>query len=240
VLSNEVKNLITTEEFRVLDFGIGDGIELSKLGLPITDLIGIDTSPHILEFAKNNFKLVSGRFLVGNEKMLIQVPDQSVDLVVATNVLGYLTELEEMFFWEQVSRILVPNGSVLVTVGNKLFDLFALNSGTAEFFANELNVPGAGSLLTLGTTKRFKNARRHNPLSFVDSMRGLGFSLKAQSFSQWHHTPPAILERDLNLTLREARAKARDNVFDPNSLPLAERWRNYFQCSVVGLLFQRI
>ena len=43
--------------------------------------------------------------------------------------------------------------------GNELFDMYSLNSGTADFFKINFNQK-VSSLLTFGLTKRFKNAFR--------------------------------------------------------------------------------
>ena len=57
------------------------------------------------------------------------------DAIVALNVLAYLTDAELDDFWSALDEILAPGGVLLVSHSNALFDLFALNAGTAHFFA---------------------------------------------------------------------------------------------------------
>ena len=240
VLIDELTSYTKERELSVLDFGIGDGLELSSLKLPIKEIIGIDTSPPIIKMADANVSVERKTFIVGGVESLTSISSDSLDLVLAINVLGYLSNEEEREFWIETKRILKKEGFVLILVGNRLFDLFALNSGTAEFFKEELGVLNADKLLRYADADRFKNARRHNPLELKNSLEEYGLSLIKTSFSQWHESPPIILEIEEGLDLGTARLKARNNQLDPNSLNANQKWRAYFQCSLVGLLFRSI
>jgi len=222
----------------VVDFGIGDGVELSELGIPLKHVIGIDTSAHMLELARKSLASIDATFFLGNAGALQQIPDNSTDLVLATNVLGYLDPIEEKLFWSEAKRILRQGGHVLVTLGNQLFDLFALNSGTSEFFEKEFDIRNAEKLLTHSATPRFLSARRHNPLALRSILEAQGMPVVAEAYSQWHHTPPITLQLQ-GLTLREARAKSRDHSFDPNDLEPGQIWRALFQCSLIAMLFKK-
>jgi SAM-dependent methyltransferase len=238
VLINELKLNQSVDPLTVLDFGIGDGLELASLKLPIGELIGIDTSPSMIKIADENISVERKTFFIGGVEKLSNVASGSVDLVLAMNVLGYLTQDEEKEFWTETRRLLKSNGYVLILVGNRLFDLFALNSGTSEFFQEQFEVPHAESLLRFTDSPRFKNARRHNPLELQNSLEIYGMSHVKTSFSQWHHTPPIILQNIQSLDIRSARSKARNHELDPNSISPDQKWRGYFQCSLVGLLFK--
>jgi SAM-dependent methyltransferase len=238
VLVDEITSYTKESELSILDYGIGDGLELSTLNLRIKELIGIDTSPPIIEMANGNISVERKTLIVGGVETLASISSDSIDLALAINVLGYLSQEEEREFWIQTKRILKNDGFILILVGNRLFDLFALNSGTAEFFREELGVFNAGILLRHADADRFKNARRHNPLELENSLSEYGLSLIKTSFSQWHEIPPMILEIEEGLDLGTARLKARDNHMDPNSLNADQKWRAYFQCSLVGLLFR--
>lgn len=65
----------------------------------------------------------------------------------------------------------------MILVGNKLFDLLALNPGAAEFFKDEFEDQKSSTLLRYSETPRFKNACRHNPLELPDSLNEYGISL---------------------------------------------------------------
>lgn len=191
----------------------------------------------MIKRADENVSVELKTFILGGVETLASISADSMDLVLAMNVLGYLSQEEEREFWIHTRRILKKDGFVLILVGNKLFDLYALNSGTAEFFEEEFGVHNADTLLRYSDSDRFKNARRHNPLELKDSLEEYGLSLIKASYSQWHESPPILLEIEEGLDLGTARIKARKNQLDPNSLSADQRWRAYFQCSLVGLLF---
>ena len=192
----------------------------------------------MIKMANENISVEQKTFILGGVEALSGISSNSIDLVLAINVLGYLSQEEEREFWIETKRILKPEGFVLILVGNRLFDLFALNSGTAEFFKEELGVLNSSILLRYADTTRFKNARRHNPLELKDSLNEYGMSLIKTSFSQWHDSPPIILQIGEGLDLGTARLKARNHQLDPNSLNPDQKWRAYFQCSLIGLLFK--
>lgn len=66
----------------VLDFGIGDGQELSKLGLPVGKITGVDVSPHMIFLAQANLQGFDSELHVGGVEAIGEIPSQSVDLVV--------------------------------------------------------------------------------------------------------------------------------------------------------------
>ena len=223
----------------VVDFGIGDGQELSELGLPLSHIVGIDISPHMISLAQENLQGFDTQLLVGGVEALGSIDSVSTDLVVSTNVLGYLSQDDERKFFTETARILRPGGFVMMTLGNELFDLFALNSGTAAFFETYFEVPNPERLLTQGTSPRFGNARRHNPLALEGQLGEMGFVKVAYSFSQWHTKPPMLEQLEIGKTIDEARLSVRDHNFDANSLAVTEQWRALFQCSIFGALFQK-
>ena len=223
----------------VVDFGIGDGREISELGLPLSHIVGVDISPHMISLAEENLQNFDTELIVGGVQELGNIGTASADLVVSTNVLGYLSPDDEEKFFTETTRILRPGGFVLLTVGNELFDLFALNSGTASFFDAYFEVPNSDRLLVEGTSLRFGNARRHNPLALEAQLAEMRFIKVAYSFSQWHTKPPILEQLETGNTIDEARRSVRDHNFDANSLAATEKWRALFQCSIFGALFQK-
>lgn len=225
--------------FDVVDFGLGDGLELSKSGLPLKKIVGVDISPHMISLAEENLESFNTELVVGGVKELGNISSASADLVMSTNVLGYLSEDDEEKFFADTARILRPGGFVMLTLGNELFDLFALNSGTASFFETYFDITNPERLLTEGTSPRFGNARRHNPLALESRLGEIGFRKVGYSFSQWHTKPPMLEQLETGKTIDEARLSVRDHNFDPNSLASREQWRALFQCSLFGALFQK-
>jgi SAM-dependent methyltransferase len=221
------------QDLHALDFGIGDGSEFTQLNLPVSRLTGIDTSAPMMDLATRSFVGIDFRGLVGGAEMLTQV-EADLDLVTCINTLGYLSASEESDFWQHVGARLRTGGVVLIVTGNLLFDLFALNSGTATFFADEFGVGHAEPLLTRGQSERFRNARRKNPLRLDSELAPYGLRPVAENYCMWHEFPPELLLVNERSTLREARWNSRN--FDVHALGLepSVRWQAMFRCSVVG------
>ena len=87
-------------------------------------------------------------------------------------------------------------------------------------------------LLLTSNSKRFINAGRINSLSFSQYLIQYGFEEINQTFSQYHHIPPQILVQ-LGATIEDARLEARSNNVDANKFSDLDRWKAYFQCSVI-------
>ena len=222
------------ESKNILDFGIGDGVRFKNLQLIYDKLTGIDISEDMIELCKKNLnkKNLTHDLKVGNQDSLDDIPSDTFDLVLLIHVLGYIPESEHDKLFRNLNRILLPGGKLLVSSGNKLFDLFALNSGTKNFFESEFGVSNSELLLTTSNSKRFKNAGRINPLSFSQYLIRYGFEEINQTFSQYHHIPPQILVQ-LGATIEDARLEARSNNVDANKFSDLDRWKAYFQCSVI-------
>lgn len=240
VLSDFVNGESSRERLDILDYGIGDSLELQELGFTIGSLTGIDISPHMIDLARANLSAAAHEvhLYVGNVDRLAELPTQGFDVVMATNVLGYLSDEDERRFFGEAARLLRPGGWLLLMSGNELFDLFALNSGTARFFRERLGVDDVSRLLTQCDRPRWSNARRHNPLQLPAELERFGFVQRCDSFAQWHREPPVLLELEDGLSPIEARLAARDQLVLPALLSESDRWKALFQCSIFGAVFQ--
>lgn len=220
----------------ILDFGIGDGGQFLKLGLKARSVVGVDISPHMLELAAKNLSNFQFEGHCGSADVLNKVKAESVDLVLCLNVLGYLTRDDQNLFFKETRRVLKPGGFLLVMTGNELFDLFALNSGTAQFFQTHFSQDLASDLLLQGDSARFKNADRRNPLKFCEELKQYGLRELSQSFSQWHKTIPALANIHFKGDLRAARLASRDHNLDPNKLSDLDKWKALFCCTIFASL----
>lgn len=221
----------------ILDFGCGDGMYLREFCGSANRLIGIDVSGPMIEMAQANLSDLGFVGVVGGAEALAQVGGQ-VDLALAIDVLGYLGEDDIRIFYNQMARLVRPGGHLLVMYGNELFDMFALNAGTAAFFDKHFSLD-VSELLSEGAASQYKPANRKNPLSFGAEIAPYGFRECRQAFSQWHRLPPGIGNRGQD-NLAEARMAMRDHSFDPNALPDDEAWKAKFRCSIFGSLSQRL
>jgi SAM-dependent methyltransferase len=223
----------------IIDFGVGDGGATEALGLEPTNIIGIDVSDSMIQLAEKNLANYSFQGKVGSVERLFDIPKNSIDMVLCLNVLGYLTREEQSKFFENTSRILKTGGHMVVMTGNELFDMFALNSGTAEFFERHFNQTNVENLLIEGKTARFRNADRRNPLNFGVEMEFYKLNEVRQSFASWHKQIPAFANVAFEGDLWGARLASRDHSFNSNALPRSETWKNFFCCSIFASLLKK-
>ena len=158
---------------------------------------------------------------------------------MAIDVIGYLNEDEGKRFFQQAFRLLKSGGYLIIMTGNELFDLFALNSGTVDFFSKNFR-QNVTDLLTEGQADRFANAHRKNPLNFKYELAHFGFKEIDLAFSQFHHSVPALINRASGGDLARARLQMRDHSVDPNAWPESDRWKALFNCSIFASLSQKI
>lgn len=224
---------------RVIDFGCGDGLYAEQIGLIDVEYVGIDISESMIELAAKRFS-DNRNFhgIVGGVDSLSKLRGD-VDLILAIDVIAYLSDEEEAEFYHESSKLLRNGGSLIVLTGNELFDLFALNSGTVDFFKRNFD-QNILPLITHGDSRRFKNSKRKNPLVYEYVLSKFGFEKRDIAFSQYHKMIPAQANLQFNFDLEKARLFMRDNQFNPNSRSPLECWKSYFDCSIFGMRFERM
>lgn len=225
------------EAIKVIDFGCGDGMYFKELlsDHRIDRLVGIDISSPMIELAGRGLADFPFEGHVGGAVAMRGI-DGRFDVGLAIDVLGYLEDDELDIFYTEMSRLIRPGGYLIVMYGSELFDMFALNAGTATFFRKHFDAD-VEPLLTEAKANQYKPARRKNPLSFGAEIAPYGFEEVGQAFSQWHRTPPGLGNRAPDVAA--ARLSMRDHAFDPNTLPQAERWKAMFRCSIFASLSRR-
>jgi hypothetical protein len=125
----------------------------------------------------------------GGVEQLKDIASGSSDLILALNVLAYMTREEEDLFYKECNRIIKDGGALLVTHSNELFDMFTLNNLTVDFFLHYfhvnikefLNLDGFARIQTYGI--------RENPLSYSSKLMSYGFQQKKLIFSPPQSTP---------------------------------------------------
>jgi len=108
-----LENLLpNARDLDVVDFGCGTGRWLSSLceNHP-RSLLGIDSSPEMLEIAKS--KLGSAATLICSDCIGLELPEASADLILCSFLISYLEDSPALL--KQISRTLRTNGSVFIT-----------------------------------------------------------------------------------------------------------------------------
>ena len=201
----------------VVDFGCGDGVMMPDF--PKAEIIGIDADGGLLGKAKARCPRASLHH--GSVEALEKLSDESADLLIAINVLAYLTDDEDRTFYQHARRILKPGGTLVITHSNQLFDLFTLNAYTNEFFRTEFNVDASTALARRDQPPDPLTYNiRENPLNYRYKLIHRGFIEERQAFINFHPAPPLFGKHD---TYR-----------DTLGCPPGEQWKLMFQCSTFG------
>ena len=142
-------------------------------------------------------------------------------------MLAYLTDGELADFWSALDEILEPGGFLLVSHSNELFDLFALNAGTADFFARHFDADVSELLPPHAAGARYNV--RANPLTYASELAEHGLEEISRAYFNLHPKPPALLgEGD------EGR------VIDPDEIARVPMWKQQLQCSTLFSLSRRV
>lgn len=112
IVADERRRLLPAATGRVLEFGIGSGLNLPFYGDEVTTVIGVDPSPELLAKARRR---VAGQAIpvdlleAGAESL--PVDDASIDTVVTTFTLCSIPEVERAL--DEARRVLKPVGRLL-------------------------------------------------------------------------------------------------------------------------------
>jgi hypothetical protein len=234
-----VGKLNINRPIRIHNFGCGDSMEIKELFSPtqVESVVGYDISQAMIDLSTENLKGYNFKGVCCGVEGMSSLETGSLDLLLAIDVLGYLSAVELETYYSSLRRISAIGAHFLVMTGNELFDMYALNAGTAHFFDKHFNVSVA-SVLTESNAAQYKPALRRNPLSSKAELEHYGFSEIELAYSQWHRVPPALGNKQ-GSNVAEARMLMRDHEFDPNGLPPAVRWRAMFRSSIFASLSQR-
>jgi len=234
--TNFILRLFPENVTTVVDFGCGEGFysELMVKENLAKNIIALDPSLHLIEIAKSNEVLsrnTSVAISQGGVEELKDIASGSSDLVLALNVLAYMTKEEEDLFYKECNRIVKVGGALLVTHSNELFDMFTLNNLTIDFFLNNFHV-NIKEFLNLDECEIIQTyGIRENPLSYSSKLVTYGFQQEKIDFFHHHNKLPraeSVPSRNKILTEIEMR--------DTNA-PI--HWTEYFQSSTFGVLARK-
>ncbi len=124
IVMDTIKNIALHRgtKLSTLDIGCSSGrycFALSKLGF---NTIGIDISKKAIDFAnkkKKQFKLQNLNFKVG-EATNLKFKKNSFDLIICIEVLHHLSNKELKKTFQEIHKVLKPNGILIIDLKNKL------------------------------------------------------------------------------------------------------------------------
>lgn len=234
------EKIVYLKPMRVHNFGCGDSMEIKELFYPaqMESIVGFDISSSMIELSKENLKGYKFQGYCCGVEGMATLANNSIDLFLAIDVLGYLSTTERDIYFSSLKRVAAENAYLLVMTGNELFDMYALNAGTAQFFDRHFEVD-VSNLLTEASASQYKPSARRNPLSSSAELMGYGFKEIDIAYSQWHLTPPGLGNK-IGSNVAEARMLMRDHGYNPNNLAPNERWKAMFRSSIFASLSQII
>jgi ubiquinone/menaquinone biosynthesis C-methylase UbiE len=106
------RRLLPAAEGRVLEIGVGSGLNLPFYGASATHVIGLDPSPKLLSMARASINGMSRSIeLLDASAEAIPLDDQSVDTVVTTWTLCSIPDVTRAL--GEMRRVLRPDGRLL-------------------------------------------------------------------------------------------------------------------------------
>lgn len=103
---------------RILDAGCGAGYGSAELARAARTVVGVDASTDAVRYASENYSAHNVLFL-GASCTDLPLPDGSIDLVVAFEVVEHLADWQR--FLSEVRRVLVPTGRLIISTPNKAY-----------------------------------------------------------------------------------------------------------------------
>jgi SAM-dependent methyltransferase len=103
---------------RVLDAGCGTGYGSAELAQAAATVTGVDISADAIEYASASYPIPGLRFLESS-CIAMPVPPESVDLVIAFEVIEHLTDYRA--FLNECARVLTREGLLIVSSPNKRY-----------------------------------------------------------------------------------------------------------------------
>lgn len=136
-VSNYLKNI--SKDKIVLDAGCGTGKFSNILEENSKKYIGIDLSNKQLEKSKSKSKKDTSEFICSNLSE-INIEDNKIDLIVASWVLGTITNLEERNkCLSELKRLLKPNGKIILIENDENSEFEEIRNRTKDTRTKDYN-----------------------------------------------------------------------------------------------------
>jgi len=106
------RRIVAKAAGRVLEIGVGSGLNLPLYGAAAREIIGLDSSPELLDRARQAARRAGNRVtLVDGSAEALPVEDRSIDTVLTTWTLCSIRDVARAL--AEVRRVLRPDGQLL-------------------------------------------------------------------------------------------------------------------------------
>jgi SAM-dependent methyltransferase len=205
----------------IVDAACGNGFFTCYMQEQGYDVLGFDfAETGIIDSKKIAEKIgvPTDIFHVGDHNYFKGMESESVDVICGLGWMRYLEESVRDFIYKETFRVLKPNGCFIVSNDNQLFDIFAMNNHTIDFWSDVIvSLSEVNNLLPSGNvkealsneiklpTRKFsdrsvsKLITKHieNPLAFGKLVESYGYKLEKNVFPDCHLLPP-FLEKQVD------------------------------------------
>lgn len=144
------KNFKTGKDKTILDFGCGSGRHTLIMAEMEFMIYAMDYNVVCLELTKEKLDKINYKNVkyILNKRLVINLPDESVDCIVAWGALFYFNKAERELFCKEMKRVLKPDGVILADY--RTIDDHLYNKGTKiEENLFKLDDSSAGNLKNL-------------------------------------------------------------------------------------------
>lgn len=116
VIESLIKEIKNDDNLKILDLGCGRGW-LTNLLSQFGEVIGIEPVNKVVEYAKNIFPEI--HFLKGTAINLINQYKDTFDLIVSSEVIEHIPDLEKQQFVKEIHMLLKNDGFLIITTPRK-------------------------------------------------------------------------------------------------------------------------
>lgn len=144
---------------KVADIGCGSGVLMLDLINYGANVVGVDYSPKMLSSAEKLFKkygIKNNKYkLIKSNVTKLPLSNKSVDLVLATGLLDYISKDDGELFMAEVRRVVNKNGNIIVSFPAKESRLSFLRSGMGLYFRQKfMKLPPIESVYSIEEIKK--------------------------------------------------------------------------------------
>lgn len=213
----------------IFDYGCGNAKSFEWFLPHGCTVNGVDISEEMVKAAHQRLG-TDETVEVGDLSSLEKIETASLDCLLSMNVIAYLDIEEKARFFSEARRIVKPDGYLLISHRNRLFDMFTLNSHTVEFFREFLcDQPVDGLLSRPAEPKIALHHKMHlNPLNYAAYLSQFSFTQLDLEVMHPHAAPPLMGGKGQHLHPDEIE---KDPVTD---------WTRLFTNSMLVVLSRRI